>query len=494
MKKENSLLERLKEYSKSDVYPFHMPGHKRQETEGFAVDFPNPFSIDITEIKGFDHLHNPEGMLKESMEWAASVYGSDHTYYLVNGSSCGIMSAICGTTNNSGTILLSRNSHKSAYYGVFLNHLRTNYIYPQLLKDTCVQGGLLPDEIEDMLKTHGDIQAVFVVSPTYDGIVSDIKSIAKITHKYKIPLIVDEAHGAHFHFGEKFPVSALELGADIVIQSLHKTLPSFTQTALLHINEGYVDVERVEQYLQIFQSSSPSYLFMAGIENCIWWMEEDQGKRMNLFTECILAMRKRLAKMQCLKLLDKDVIGSYGVFDLDCSKLVVSTKGMAISGAELDQILRERYHLEMEMCGADTVTAILTLADTETGLGRLEMALLELDGELAKGTLGEKTSERTMEIKMEQKLELQKSGFIKPEIPMTIFDGVNAKKVSMPIEACSGRISTEYIYVYPPGIPIVAPGEVLQPEMITMILNDQKLGLAVQGPKDQTLKTIWVVE
>ena len=215
---------KLRKYSDSDYYPFHMPGHKRQVDHSFLKDFPNPYSLDITEIDGFDNLHHAEGILRESMDWAASVYGADRTYYLVNGSSCGILSAICGTTHNSDTILLSRNCHKAAYHGVFLNQLKVNYIYPQIIDEFGIQGGLLADEIEDMLKTFVDISAVFVVSPTYDGIVSNIREISTICHNYGVPLIVDEAHGAHFRYGESFPVSALELGADVVIQSVHKIL------------------------------------------------------------------------------------------------------------------------------------------------------------------------------------------------------------------------------------------------------------------------------
>lgn len=214
-----NLLKKLMEYGESDFYPFHMPGHKRQYHGLFAADFPNPFSIDITEIHGFDNLHHPEGILKESMEWASRVYGSNRTYYLANGSSSGILSAISGSVSRGGTILMSRNCHKSAFHGVFLNQLSVEYIYPQIIPEFGIQGGLIPEKIEEMLMSHGKIQAVFIVSPTYDGIVSDIKAIADVVHKFRLPLIVDEAHGAHFSFGRDggFPVSALELGADVVI-------------------------------------------------------------------------------------------------------------------------------------------------------------------------------------------------------------------------------------------------------------------------------------
>lgn len=476
MKREMSLLERLKEYSQTDAYPFHMPGHKRQ------WEFPNPFSVDITEIEGFDNLHHPQGILKESMEWAASVYGADRTYYLVNGSSCGILSAICGTTNNSGTILLSRNSHKSAYHGVFLNHLRAEYIYPQILDKYGVQGGLLSEDVEEMLKTRGNIQAVFVVSPTYDGIVSDIKTIANITHKYKIPLIVDEAHGAHFRYGTDFPVSALDLGADVVIQSLHKTLPAFTQTALLHVKKGYVDLERLERYLHIYQSSSPSYLFLAGIENCIDYMEGEGKKQMEVYTANLLAMRKRLSAMRQLQLLDKSVIGQKGIFDLDPSKILIFAKG---GGVWLEEMLRRKYHLEMEMCTADTVTAITSVADTPEGLRRLEEALLEIDREL---------DEKGRPWQQPDSGELDYEVLPESQSACTIFEAMNASAKKMALEESQGQISAEYVYIYPPGIPMVAPGEIITGKVIKIIRDYQKAGLPVQGPADEKIKEIQVVK
>lgn len=486
MKQDQGVYERLKEYRKSDYYPFHMPGHKRRTDDPFLGEFPNPYSIDITEIEGFDNLHHAEGILRESMDWAASVYGADRTYYLVNGSSCGILSAICGTTHNSDTILLSRNCHKAAYHGVFLNQLQAKYIYPQVIDDFGVQGGLLADEIEDMLKTFVDISAVFVVSPTYDGIVSNIKKISTICHNYGIPLIVDEAHGAHFRYGDSFPVSALELGADIVIQSVHKTLPSFTQTALLHVKKGYVDMERLEYFLQIFQSSSPSYLFMAGIERCIGFMESEGKVRMKEFEGRLRKLRDSLAGMEHLKLLDQSVVGTRGVYGLDPSKIIVSTRGTGISGEMLMEWLRRDYHLEMEMCGVDYVTAITTLMDTEKGLKRLENALWDIDRKLSVD------GERKFR-KREQETP-SRDIIARMESAMTIFQAKNEEQVRVRIKDSVGMISGEFIYLYPPGIPLIVPGEVISESVVRTVLTYQELGMSVQGLKDHEARWVDVLK
>ena len=482
-KEEERLIQRLRDYNATDYYPFHMPGHKRNPELG--KEYENPFEIDITEIHGFDNLHHPEGILKRSMEWAADVYGADRTYYLINGSSCGLLAAIFGTTTCGGTILMSRNCHKAAYNGIFLNHLKADYVYPQIIGNLGIQGGILPEDVDNLLESDPEIQAVLIVSPTYDGIVSDIEKIAEAAHRYGKPLIVDEAHGAHFAFGKDFPKSALELGADVVIQSVHKTLPSFTQTALLHVRGNLADREEIERYLGIFQSSSPSYVFMAGIENCIYHMDRDGRRGMERFYDRLLSLRSALKKMNRLYLLDRECVGRFGVFDMDPSKIVVSVEKTNITGAALDRILREKYHLEMEMCCADHVVAITTLGDREDGFRRLEQALLELDGEL---------EEKKEDPDLESNMEWSSRVTSKPEVEMTVFDGTTAVKEPVPVENSVGRISGEFVYIYPPGIPIVAPGEMLLPSLVRTIGEYQKMGLSVQGMKDPSGKTIQVVK
>lgn len=511
MKQEELLINRLAAYAGSDMYPFHMPGHKRMP--GPMDSFANPFTVDITEIDGFDNLHHPEGILRDSMRWAADVYGADQTYYLINGSTSGILAAVCGTVPRGGRILVSRNCHKSVYHGIYLNQLKTSYVYPQEIAGLGIQGGITAEDVDRMLKRYMDTQAVLIVCPTYDGIVSDIEAISQIVHRAGLPLIVDEAHGAHFRYDAMFPVSALDLGADVVIQSVHKTLPSLTQTALLHIKcnrpDGgcYADRERIDRYIHMVQSSSPSYVLMASIENSIYQMEHMD---MAPYGKCLRGLRQRLGRMNHLRLADTGLIGQAGIRDLDISKIVVSTRGTYLpsvgngltgfTGAQLDDILRREYHLEMEMCGADYVTAITTAMDSEEGLERLGDALVRIDARLTddgSNARRENGSGPVMapDCKTGQE-SMQKCSVysMRCDTAMSVGEAMDGKIKSINLEDSPGCISGEFVYIYPPGIPIVAPGEWISRPILEVILEYRNKGLPVQGPMDQSLRTIRIVQ
>ena len=503
MRQEELLINRLAAYARSDMYPFHMPGHKRRTgpEESFmnscTDSFTNPFAVDITEIEGFDNLHHPEGILRDSMKWAADVYGADQTYYMINGSTGGILAAVCGSVPRGGRILVSRNCHKSVYHGICLNQLKTSYVYPQEIEGLGIQGGITAEDVDRMLNRYMDTQAVLIVCPTYDGIVSDIEAIARIVHRAGLPLIVDEAHGAHFRYDAMFPVSALDLGADVVIQSVHKTLPSLTQTALLHIKcnrpDGgcYADRERIDRYIHMVQSSSPSYVLMASIENSIYQMEQTD---MAPYGKQLHKLRRRLGQMRHLRLADTGLIGQAGIRDLDISKIVVSTRGTCLypavdgltgfTGAHLDDILRREYHLEMEMCGADYVTAITTVMDSGEGLERLGDALTRIDTQLTDA--GYKPDGRSGN---------QKSVYsMRCDTAMSMGEAMEENMASVGLEDSAGCISGEFVYIYPPGIPIVAPGEWISRPILEVILEYRDKGLPVQGPADQSLRTIRVVQ
>ena len=498
--KQPGLLERLTEYAGSDAYPFHMPGHKRREIpDGIPGGFPDPYGIDITEIDGFDNLHHAEGILKDAMDEAAAIYGTDRSWYLVNGSTCGILSAVFATTENGGKILTARNCHKAVYHAICLNRLEAEYLYPEEITEFGINGGIRAEDVRKALEkdamhcagNSGDvrgkitkIQAVLITSPTYEGVVSDIRAIADAAHEYGIPLIVDEAHGAHLEYADQchsFPKSALEYGADIVIQSLHKTLPCFTQTAILHVKGKFVDQDRVSRYLSMFQTSSPSYLFMAGMERCIRYMDGDGRNGMVRYEKRLERFMERMEGLQVLEVLDREICGKYRtVAGWDPSKIVVSTmRAEDFHGEELAETLRRKYHLEMEMTAPEYVIAMTSLMDTEEGFERLGTALLEIDGALRRRTESgrkEKAASETPE-GLESKLS-------HPVRRMLICEAMDADTERTAFQDTVGKVSAEFVYLYPPGIPIIAPGEVFTDAIVEKIMAYKAAGLLVQGPAD----------
>lgn len=470
------LYDKLTEYEKSDFYAYHMPGHKRNMT---GRPFEEFYGLDITEIDGFDNLHQPEEILFEVEKRANRMYGADETFLLVNGSTCGILSAISATTRHGGKILIARNCHKSVYHAAYLRNLEIQYVYPESSEQFGIAFGLEPGKVEEKLAKDSGISAVVVTSPTYEGVISDIEGIAKIVHQYGIPLIVDEAHGAHLGFSKGFHENAVRAGADLVIHSLHKTLPSPTQTALLHVTGNRVDRERLKRFLGIYQSSSPSYPLMAGIELCLDIVEKE-GKE--LFARMLYdwnEMQKRLCGCKALKILHEEDVLSAGMKAFDVGKLVISTVGTNWSGKKLYEELLQKYHLQLEMAADTYVLAMFTLMDTEEGFKRLTEALLELDKRIPEEKLsrienghiksGKEISEQTV------------TGTFRLKTGCRIAEALDAEKEWLPVSICEGRTAAGFINLYPPGIPAVVPGEVYSEEAISNIKNWCKKKLSVQG-------------
>lgn len=459
------LYEKLISYANKDYYPMHMPGHKRNVD---MMHMPNPYMLDITEIEGFDNLHQAEGVLEELSLRISRLYGSKRAYPLVNGSTAGILAAISAATCRGDKVLVARNAHKSVYNAIMLMGLEPVYYYPHLIDDSSIFGGILTTEIEALLINNPGIKAVIITSPTYEGIVSDIKKISDIVHRYNALLIVDEAHGAHFGFIKQLPESAVTLGADLVIQSLHKTLPSFTQTAILHSNRNDI-ISRLARYLACYESSSPSYILLAGIDRCISILE-DRGKelfeayygRLKHFYDSISGLEK-------IRVLDWNIIGRSGVFDWDPSKLTVCVKNTDINGRRLQDILRKDYHIEMEMAALDYALGIAGICDTDEGFRRMSTALLEIDKNCRPILPGESKADNILK------------AAVKPErilLPCEL-EGYETEIVNM--DESVGRIAAGCISLFPPGCPLIVAGERIDRELIDYIKQVKQTGISING-------------
>ncbi|HAB60617.1 MAG TPA: hypothetical protein DCE48_07935 [Lachnospiraceae bacterium] len=470
------LYDKLIKYREEDIYPMHMPGHKRNLE---LMDMVNPYAIDITEIDGFDNLHDAEEILLDNMEEAAQLYHAEHTHYLINGSTSGLLVSIAACTKKGDTVLVARNCHKAVYHAIFLNELVPIYLYPEVDDDYGIHKGITPEQVKKELEENPDIKMVLLTSPTYEGIVSDIREIASVVHSYNIPLIVDEAHGAHLGFSKDFPENSVTCGADMVIHSVHKTLPAFTQTALLHSNGSLVNYDKVKMYLQIYQTSSPSYVLMSGISNCIRIIKE-QGRQ--LFEKYYRNLRefyeacnklKHLEVYQPIKLQEEK-----RPFAFDPSKILIFTHHSSINGVDLYEMLLNRYRIQCEMVSKNYVLAMTSLADTKEGFNRLLEALLDIDRNISR-----------------ENKQAQTSLFYVTDLrlALTPYEAYNLRKESINLDESIGNIAAEYIYLYPPGIPLVVPGEEITKEIISRIKEYKKAGLHIKGMKDRDNATILVV-
>ena len=451
--------QKLKALAQSDVYPFHMPGHKRQ-LSGFF-----PYELDITEIEGFDNLHHAKGLLFEAQQYAAQMYQSRKAYYLVNGSTCGILAAISAATTKGGRVLVARNCHKAVYNAIYLRGLKAEYVYP-VATHYGIQGQIQAADVERKLVEKPDIQAIVITSPTYDGLVSDVRAIADLAHAHGIPLIVDEAHGAHFGLDEAFPDNATVLGADAVIMSVHKTLPAPTQTALLHLCSDRINVTKVEKFLGIYETSSPSYVLMAGIEESLRLADEAKGVQMKEYVRRLQIFREKMRRLTILRVPDRADFTGEEAYAYDIGKLLLVTNG-AISGKALQELLLKKYGLQMEMSSGNYVLAMTSFMDTEEGLERLADALLEIDA--------------TLTVTDQREMFSPEKIYRQPKKAMEIDEVQDGESTSVAFSEAEGRICADYIYLYPPGIPVIVPGEVLDQQTLTVIETCQKMELDVEG-------------
>ena len=488
------LYEKLTQYCSSDAYPFHMPGHKRNpEIVNKMLGFGNsehayrdklPYGIDITEIDGFDNLHHAEDVLLEAQKRAARLYEAAESFYLINGSTCGILASVFACTTQHGKLLMARNCHKAVYHAAELRELTTVYLYPECLKEqdkAQINGPISDKDVENALKNDPQIEAVIITSPTYDGVLSDIEKIAETAHRYGVPLIVDEAHGAHFGFHPYFPENALKKGADLVIHSLHKTLPSLTQTALLHIGKGgerrFSNLkDRIRKYLGMFETSSPSYVFMAGMDQCIRMITEDGQNLFEKYAGRLKKFWEEMGQLSHIHLLTENA----GI-EIDKGKLVISADG--ISGHDLAERLRRQYHLEMEMEAAGYVIALTSVADTEEGFGRLRNALIHINEFISTSGV-EKSKKEAKQCRETEHLNQK----------MTISQAAACKHHTIDFENSAGEIFGEYLYVYPPGIPLAVPGEELTQNLIEQVLLLRENGLEIQGMRDYSGKKVDVCQ
>lgn len=452
----------LNNYHQTGVIPFHMPAHKRNTA---FIEYLQKFGadIDFTEIQATDDLHHADGILKECMQKAETLWNTQHSFFMVNGSTGGILSGIRACTHYGDKILVARNCHKSVYNAIELFGLQPVYILPEYIESYHIYGSVSPEKTERILQENPDIKLIVITSPTYEGIISDIQHLSEIAHRFHIPLMVDEAHGSHLDLSPYFTGGAIRGGADIVVQSLHKTLPSLTQSAIIHFNSEIVCAKSLQRQLAVFQTSSPSYLLMASIDSCIELVKDTS--LFQAWHENLMMFKEKTKALQNFRIFGyTDTIPKNSVFGFDYGKILISCTDTVFTGNRLADILHKQYHMDFEMSNTETLLAMTSMADTKENLFYLAECLLNIDKQDIQGNRPlYQTIVRTV----------PESHFI-PSVALS------EPYKMITLEKSIGKVSAEYIWIYPPGIPVITIGEVINEEIVQIIQTAIRQNLNLQ--------------
>ncbi|ONK72834.1 uncharacterized protein A4U43_C04F23710 [Asparagus officinalis] len=481
------LVDALKSCSGQDVACFHFPGHNRGKAAPPSLSHLTslkPFLHDLPELPELDDLFSPKGVILNAQKQAAELFGASDTWFLVGGTTCGIQASIMATCSPGETLILSRNSHISATSSLILSGAIPKYIVPEYNSQWDIAGGITPSQVENALKDLEVVgekaAAVLITSPTYHGICSNLREIAELCHVWGVPLIVDEAHGAHFRFHNSLPSTALEQGADLAVQSTHKVLSSLTQSSMLHSSGSLVDKERVSKCLQMLQSSSPSYLLLASLDAARAQLSENPDTIFDKAMDLAVEARHKLSMIQGVSLLDLSSFVS-DFPSIDPLRITLGVSQLGISGYTADEILSQEAQVICELVGSRSLTFAINLGTCRKDIQRLALATEHLStaycqkielGNNSKGGLYEHFNEITFGLS-----------------PREAFF---AKKRKVAISESTGQVCGELISSYPPGIPVLIPGEIITEKTLSYLLNVKRMGAAISGAADHQLSSLLV--
>lgn len=480
----------LRKYIDSGVTVFHVPGHR--QGEGAHENFRNflkkyGLAADVSQVIGLDDILQPSSVVKEAQKLAAQAYGVDHTFFLINGSSSGIHAMILAALKPGEKILLPRNVHRSTTGALILSGAAPVYMEPEYDYDMQVDHTVTPQTLEKSLKENGDVKAVFLLSPTYYGAACDIQKMVEIGHRYDKIVMVDEAWGPHFHFHPELPQSAVSAGADLVVNSTHKLMGSMSQASMLHLQGDRVDPGRLMSVIQLFLSTSPSCLMVASLDVARMNMATRGKELLDRTLELADRARREINKVDGIRTFGYDLVGRPGVHAFDGTKLNVTARDLDYTGHEIEIILRKQYNLQFEMSDLFNCLALITIGHNQQDIDKIIAAFKDVkswnrqDHSLSKIRLFFKRKNRPMEL---------------PDWPRQLAtprDAFVADSERIPLKEAAGRICSELITPYPPGIPILRPGDEITPEIIDYLILEIEAGVHIQGPNDPELKTIKVV-
>lgn len=480
---ETPLFTGLVEHAKKNPTQFHIPGHKKgagidPEFRNFIGD--NALSIDLINIGPLDDLHQPKGIIKQAQDLAAEAFGADHTFFSVQGTSGAIMTMVMAVCGPGDKIIVPRNVHKSVMSAIVFSGAVPIFIHPEIDNQLGISHGITTDSVKKALEQNPDAKGLLVINPTYFGIAADLKRIVDIAHSYNVPVLVDEAHGVHIHFHDGLPLSAMQAGADMAATSVHKLGGSMTQSSILNVKEGLVSANRVQSILSMLTTTSTSYLLLASLDVARKRLVTEGYELIEKTIQLANYIRDKINGIDNLYCVGREILGSKATFDFDPTKLIISVKELGITGSDAEVWLREKFNIEVEMSDLYNILCIVTPGDSKKEADILIEALANLSDEVSHLTESRSVPEVLL-----------------PDIPVLALsprDAFYSETEVVPFEESAGRVIAEFIMVYPPGIPIFIPGEIITEDNLTYIQTNIEAGLPVQGPEDYELKTLRVIK
>lgn len=439
----------------------------------------NALSIDLINIAPLDDLHNPHGIIREAQEIAAEAFGADRTFFSVQGTSGSIMAMIMSVVGPGDKILVPRNVHQSITAAVVLSGALPVFMTPDWDPELGIAHGIKVSTVEATLDQHPDAKAVLVINPTYYGVAADLEAIVEVAHERGVPVLVDEAHGVHLCFHEELPLSAMQAGADVAATSVHKLGGSLTQTSILNIQGPRVSPRRVQTILSNLTTTSTSYILMASLDMARKHLATQGRELIDEAVRLAQWTRKEINKIPGLYCFGPEKLGEVSSrFAFDPTKLCINVTKLGVPGIEIEKLLREEFNIEVELSDLYNVLCLITLGDTRSNVQALIEALRQLAGRFY-----QQRAVRHYEVKLPTT----------PILAMSPREAFYAETESVPLREAEGRVIAEMVKVYPPGIPIVLPGEIVSAENLGYIQECIDAGLPVQGPEDASIRTVRVV-
>ena len=471
------IYEALEELKTLHIVPFDVPGHKRGKGNKDLTDFLGQkcLSVDINSMKHLDNICHPTGVIKEAEDLAAQAFGAKYAYFMVNGTTSAVQSMVLYSLKRGDKIIMPRNVHRSVINAFVLCGAIPVYINPQINSELGISLGMSYNDVVKAIEQNPDAKAVFVNNPTYYGICSNLKQITQLAHKHNMLVMVDEAHGTHFYFNDNLPISAMAAGADMASVSMHKSGGSLTQSSLLLCGDN-INVDYMRQVINLTQTTSGSYLLMSSLDISRRRLFLHGKEIFDTVIELSQYAREEINDIGDYYAYSKELVNNDTVFDFDVTKLSINTSGVGLAGIEVFDLLRDEYDIQIEFGDLENILAYISVGDSDKNIEQLIGSLSEIRRRYKKP--------RTSALKHE---------YINPVVEMSPQEAFYAKKVSMDIKSTAGHICGEFVMAYPPGIPILAPGERITEQIIDYIVYSKEKGSLITGPEDMTIKNLNVL-